>query len=80
MRDNAVAFVPSDNTASHLHVSVIDITNWAQRYFQIPLLVNTFLCAIYGCPNKAVLCIKEAVCKHTSTPVCDDAQCKYFLC
>ncbi len=40
-----VVFGLSDNTA-HQHDSVIDITKWAQEYFQKPLSVNTTRCAI----------------------------------
>ncbi len=32
---------------THRHDSVIDITKWAQEYFQKPLSVNTISCAIY---------------------------------
>ncbi len=32
---------------THRHDSVIDITKWAQEYFQKPLSVNTIHCAIY---------------------------------
>ncbi len=34
---------------THRHDSVIDITKWAQEYFQKPLSVNTIRCAIYRC-------------------------------
>ncbi len=34
------------------HDSVIDITKWAQEYFQKPLSVNTIRRAIYRCPLK----------------------------
>ncbi len=33
----------------HRHDSVIDITKWAQEYFQKPLSVNTIRCAICRC-------------------------------
>ncbi len=36
----------------HLHDSVIDITKWAQEYFQKSLLVNTIRRAIYRCQLK----------------------------
>ncbi len=34
---------------THRHDSVIDITKWAQEYFQKPLSVNTIHCAICRC-------------------------------
>ncbi len=37
---------------THRHDSVIDITKWAQEYFQKPLLVNTIRRAICGCQLK----------------------------
>ncbi len=37
---------------THLHDSVIDITKWAQEYFQKPLLVNTIHRAIWRCQQK----------------------------
>ncbi len=37
---------------THRHDSVIDITKWAQEYFQKPLLVNTICCAICRCQLK----------------------------
>ncbi len=37
---------------SHRHVSVIDITKWAQEYFQKPLSVNTIRRAICRCQLK----------------------------
>ncbi len=37
---------------SHRHDSVIDITKWAQEYFQKPLSVNTICRAIYRCQLK----------------------------
>ncbi len=37
---------PSDDMITHQHISVIDITQWAQEYFQKPLSVNTIRCAI----------------------------------
>ncbi len=37
---------------THRHVSVIDITKWAQEYFQNPLLVNTIRRAICRCQLK----------------------------
>ncbi len=37
---------------THWHDSVIDITKWAQEYFQKPLSVNTISCAICRCQLK----------------------------
>ncbi len=37
---------------THRHVSVIDITKWAQEYFQEPLSVNTIRRAICRCQLK----------------------------
>ncbi len=37
---------------THRHDSVIDITKWAQEYFQKPLAVNTIRCAICRCQLK----------------------------
>ncbi len=37
---------------THWHDSVIDITKWAQEYFQKPLSVNTIHCAICRCKLK----------------------------
>ncbi len=37
---------------THRHDSVIDITEWAQGYFQKPLSVNTIRCAICRCQLK----------------------------
>ncbi len=37
---------------THRHDSVIDITKWAQEYFQKPLLVNTICRAICRCQLK----------------------------
>ncbi len=37
---------------THQHDSVIDITKWAQEYFQKPLSVNTILRAICRCQLK----------------------------
>ncbi len=46
----AVVFGPSDVT--HRHDSVIDITKWAQEYFQKPLSINTIRHAICRCQLK----------------------------
>ncbi len=45
-----VVFGPSDDT--HQHDSVIDITKWAQEYFQKPLSVSTIRRAICRCQVK----------------------------
>ncbi len=37
---------------THQHDSIIDITKWAQEYFQKPLLVNTICRAIFRCQLK----------------------------
>ncbi len=37
---------------THRHYSVIDITKWAQEYFQKTLSVNTIHCAICRCQLK----------------------------
>ncbi len=37
---------------THQHDSVIDITKWAQEYFQKALLINTIRCAICRCQLK----------------------------
>ncbi len=52
VRDKAedFCFGPSDDT--HRHDSVIDITKWAQEYFQKPLSVNTIRRAICRCQLK----------------------------
>ncbi len=47
-----VVFGPSDDTASLIDDSVIDITKWAQEYFQKPLSVNTIRRAICRCQLK----------------------------
>ncbi len=48
-----LVFGPSDNIASLIrHDSVIDITKWAQEYFQKPLSVNTICHAICRCQLK----------------------------
>ncbi len=49
-----VVFGPSDDThcITHWHDSVIDITKWAQEYFQKPLSVNTIRRAICRCQLK----------------------------
>ncbi len=46
---------------THRHDSVIDITKWAQEYFQKPLSVNTICRAIC---RYQLSCKKEAICEH----------------
>ncbi len=48
---------------THRHDSVIDITKWAQEYFQKPLSVNNPQCHLQM-PTKALSCKKEAICEH----------------
>ncbi len=48
----AVVFGPSVDCITHRHDSVIDITKWAQEYFQKPLSVNTICRAICRCQLK----------------------------
>ncbi len=60
---------------SHRHDSVIDITKWAQEYFQKPLSVNTIRCAICRWQTKALSCKKEAICEHgPEAPSCPVGQ------
>ncbi len=47
-----VVFGPSDDTDTHRHDSVIDITKWVQEYFQKPLSVNTIRRTICRCQLK----------------------------
>ncbi len=48
-----MVFRPSDDTASLIRYdSVIDITEWAQEYFQKPLSINTIRRAICKCQLK----------------------------
>ncbi len=56
---------------THRHDSVIDITKWAQEYFQKPLSVNTICRAICRCQLKLYHAKKEAICEHCSeVPLC----------
>ncbi len=48
---------------THWHDSVIDITKWAQEYFQKPLSVNNPPCHLQM-STKALSCKKEAICEH----------------
>ncbi len=53
---------------THRHDSVIDITKWAQEYFQKPL------CHLQM-PTKALSCKKEAICEHgPEAPSCPVGQ------
>ncbi len=56
-----VVFGPSDDTSSsHQHDSVIDITKWAQEYFQKPLSVNTI--RHLQMPTKALNMVQKRRC------------------
>ncbi len=44
-----VVFGPWQHCITHRHESVIDITEWAQKYIQKPLSVNTSRCAFCRC-------------------------------
>ncbi len=58
---------------THRHDSVIDITKWAQEYFQKPLSVNTI--RHLQMPTKALSCKKEAICEHgPEAPSCPVGQ------
>ncbi len=61
---------------THRHDSVIDITKWAQAYFQKSLSVNTIRCAICRCKLKLChACKKEAICEHgPEAPLCPVGQ------
>ncbi len=55
---------------THRHDSVIDITKWAQEYFQKPLSVNTCRCQL-----KLYHAKKEALCEHgPEAPSCPVGQ------
>ncbi len=54
---------------SHRHDSVIDITKWAQEYFQKPLSVNTIRRAIYRCQLSSIMQKGEHVPEALSCPV-----------
>ncbi len=63
----------------HRHDSVIDITKWAQEYFQKPLSVNTIRRAICRC-TKALSCKKEAICEHgPEAPPCPVGQVSFKM-
>ncbi len=49
---------------THWHDSVIDITKWAQEFFQKPLSVNTIRRAICRCQLKLYHAKKETICEH----------------
>ncbi len=58
---------------THLHDFVIDITKWAQEYFQKPLSVNT-ICHLQM-PTTSLSCKKEAICEHgPGAPSCPVGQ------
>ncbi len=60
---------------THRHDSVIDITKWAQEYFQKPLSVNTIHHCHLQMPTKALSCKKEAICEHgPEAPSCPVGQ------
>ncbi len=60
---------------THRHDSVIDITKWAQEYFQKPLSVNTTRRAICRCQLKLYNAKKEAMCEHgPEAPSCPVGQ------
>ncbi len=60
---------------THRHDSVIDITKWAQEYFQKPLSVNTICRAICRCQLKLYHAKREAICKHgPEVPSCPVGQ------
>ncbi len=62
---------------THRHDSVIDITKWAQEYFQKPLSVNTIRRAISRCQ---LSCKKEAICKHgPEAPSCPVGQASFKM-
>ncbi len=64
---------------THRHDSVIDITKWAQEYFQKPLSVYTIRRAICRCQLKLYHVKKEAICEHgPEAPSC--SQFKHLLC
>ncbi len=59
---------------THRHVSVIDITKWAQEYFQKPLSVNTICHAISRCQLK-LYHAKRKLCEHgPEAPSCPVGQ------
>ncbi len=49
---------------THRHDSVMDITKWAQEYFQKPLLVNTIRRAICRCQLKIYHAKRKPYCDH----------------
>ncbi len=56
---------------THQHDSVIDITKWAQEYFQKPLSVNTICRAICRCQLKLYHAKKKAKREHgPEAPLC----------
>ncbi len=64
---------------THWHDSVIDITKWAQEYFQKPLSVNNPPCHLQM-PTKALSCKKEAICEHgPEAPSCPVGQGSFIM-
>ncbi len=55
---------------THWHDSVIDITKWAQKYFQKPLSVNTIRCVICRCQLKLYYAKKKPYCMWTWVQKC----------
>ncbi len=59
---------------THRQDSVIDITKWAQEYFQKPLSVNNPPCHLQM-PTKSLSCKKRAICEHgPEAPLCPVGQ------
>ncbi len=59
---------------THRQDSVIDITKWAQEYFQKPLSVNNPPCHLQM-PTKSLSCKKKAICEHgPEAPLCPVGQ------
>ncbi len=60
---------------THRHDSVIDITKWAQEYFQKPLFGKHNPPCHLQMPTKALSCKKEAICEHgLEVPSCPVGQ------
>ncbi len=60
---------------THRHDSVIDITKWAQEYFQKPLSVKHNPPCHLQMLTKALSCKKEAICEHgPEVPSCPVGQ------
>ncbi len=70
-----MVFGPSDDTGmTHRHDSVIDISKWAQEYFQKPLLVNTIRCAICRCQLKLYHAKRKPYEHGPEVPLCPVGQ------